>query len=114
MSAHLLAVAVDVDRLAALLRELDGELEREAVGRGERERLLARDHGAGAELLEQLEAALERLGEPLLLEPQHARDLVRLRRQLGIRLAHLLDDDAREAVDVTEPDALRLLRRRGG
>ena len=37
------AVAVDVDRLAALLRELDRELEREAVRGGERERLLARD-----------------------------------------------------------------------
>ena len=31
-----------------------------------------------------------------------------LRRQLGIRLAQLLDDDAREAVDVTESDALAL------
>ena len=35
VSAHLLAVAVDVDRLASLFGELDGELEGEAVGRGE-------------------------------------------------------------------------------
>ncbi len=43
MPLHLDAVAVDVDRLAPLLGELDRELEREAVRRGERERLLARD-----------------------------------------------------------------------
>ena len=41
VARHLDAVTVDVHRLAALLRELDGELQRKAVGRGERERLLA-------------------------------------------------------------------------
>ena len=82
MALHLLAIRVDVHRLAALLRELDGELERESVRRGERERLLARDRLARAEVVEEPEAALERLREALLLEPQDARDLVGLRRQL--------------------------------
>ena len=61
------AVVVDVDRLAALLGELDRELEREAVGRREREGVLARDRVLAGELLEHLQAALERLAEPLLL-----------------------------------------------
>ena len=61
------AVVVDVDGLAALLGELDRELEREAVGGGERERVLARDRVLAGELVEDLEAALERLAEALLL-----------------------------------------------
>ena len=61
------------------------------------------------ELLEELEAALERLAEALLLEPQNALDLVRLLGELRVRVAHLLDDDAGHAMDVVEADALRLL-----
>ena len=72
MPVHLDAIAVDVDGLAPLLGELDGELEREPVRRGEREGLLARDRLVGAELLEELEPALERLEEALLLEPKDA------------------------------------------
>ncbi len=64
-----------------------------------------------SELLEQLEPALERLSEALLLEPHDARDLVALRWEIGIRLAHLLDDDGGQAMHVGEPDALRLLHR---
>jgi hypothetical protein len=41
VTSHLGAVAVDVDDLASLLGELHGELERKAVGRREREGLLA-------------------------------------------------------------------------
>ena len=72
VTLHLDAIPVDVDRLAALPGELDSELDREAVGRSERERLLAGDRLARSELLEQPEAALERLAEALLLEPSDA------------------------------------------
>ena len=111
MTLHLDAIPVDVDRLPALAGELDRELDGKAVGRGERERLLAGDRLVGPELLEQPEPALERLSEALLLESHDARDLVALRWEIGIRLAHLLDDDGGEAMDVGEPDALRLLHR---
>ncbi len=51
------------------------ELDREAVGRGEREGLLAGDRLAAGELVELLQAARERLAEALLLEPDDALDL---------------------------------------
>ena len=111
VTLHLDAIPVDVDRLAALSGELDRELDGEPVRRGERECLLAGDRLAGLELLEQLEPALERLSEALLLESNDARDLVALRREIRIRLAHLLDDDGGETMHVGEPDALRLLHR---
>ena len=97
---HPRAVVVDVDRLAALLGELDRELEREAVGGGERERVLARDRVLAGELLEDLEAALERLAEALLLCLDDALDLGRLLDQLGEGAGDLLDHDPRQAVDV--------------
>src|SRR5688572_27584268 len=58
MLRHGPAVAVDVDRLAALLRELYGQLEREPVGGGERERRLARDRVPVRERLELAQATL--------------------------------------------------------
>ena len=91
------AVVVDVDRLAALLGELDRELEREAVGGGERERVLARDRVLAGELLEDLEPALERLAEALLLRLHDPLDLVRLLDELGERAGDLLDHDPRAA-----------------
>src|SRR6185503_2890142 len=62
---HLGAVAVDVDRLSALLGELRRELDREAVRRRERERLLAGDRLCAREVVEEPRTALERLGESL-------------------------------------------------
>ena len=73
---HLGAVAVDVDRLAALLGELDGQLDGKAVRRGEREGILAGDPPLSGELLEQLQPPLERLAEALLLGAHDALDLV--------------------------------------
>ena len=67
MLLHVAGELVRVDGLAALLRELDGQLDREAVGRRQGERLLTGDRVAPRELLEDLEAARERLGEALLL-----------------------------------------------
>ena len=111
MPLHLDAVAVDVDGLAPLLGELDRELERKPVRRGEREGLLARDRLVGTELLEELEPALERLEEPLLLEPKDASDLVGVLGELRVGIGHLLDHDAGETMDVVQPDPLRLLHR---
>ena len=67
MLVHELAVAVDVHRLAALFGQLDRELDGKAVRRGERERVVRRDRRLTGQLLEALEAARERLLEPLLL-----------------------------------------------
>src|SRR5262249_35686711 len=69
------------------------------------DRVLAR------ELLELLRAPRERLAEALLLEADDTLDLVGMLAQLGIRVAHLLDDDAAEPVDVVEADALPVLHR---
>ena len=49
---HPVAVVVDVDGLASLLGELHRQLDREAVGRGEGECLLARDRVLAGELVE--------------------------------------------------------------
>ena len=73
VALHQLAEAVDVDGLAALLGELLRQLDREAVGGGEREGVLARDRLAAGELLELLQAALQRLAEALLLDADDAR-----------------------------------------
>ena len=94
---HLHAVAVDVDLVAALARELDGELDREAVRRREPERLVGRDVPAG-QLLELAHAAVDRLAEPLLLRADDALDLVGVLDDLRVQ-ADLLDDDARQQVD---------------
>ena len=81
------AVVVDVDGLPALLGELDRELEREAVRGGEREGVLARDRLLAGELLEDLQPALERLLEALLLGLHDPLDLVRVLDELRGRAA---------------------------
>ena len=114
VALHLDPVAVDVDRLAALLRELDGELEREAVRRSEREGLLARDRLLRAELLEEPEPTLERLEEPLLLEAEDTLDLVGALSELRVGVAHLLGDDPGQAVDVVRARSAAPAGSRGG
>ncbi len=111
MLGHELAVAVDVHRLAPLLGQLDGEFDGKAVGRRERERVVRRDRRLIGQLLEALEAARERLLEPLFLGLDLALDRLGLAPQFGIGVAHLLDDDGRQSPDVREPDPLRLLHR---
>ena len=96
MLAHPGAIVVDVDRLAALLGEIDRQLEREAIGRCERECVLARDRVLAGELLEDLEAALERLAEARFLRLDDPLDLVGLLDQLGERAGDLLDHDSRQ------------------
>ncbi len=109
VALHQLGEAVDVDGLPALLGELLGELDREAVGRREREGLLAADRRLRRQRLELLETTCERLAEALLLEGDGVLDLVGVRRELGIGLAHLLADDPRQAVDALEADPLGVL-----
>ncbi len=108
MPLHLGVVAVDVDGAAALLGELDRELEREPVRRGERERVLAGDRALARELLEEPHAAVERLLEALLLGPNDLRDLIRLLPELRVGVPHLLDDDPGQRMESGEADALRL------
>ena len=108
---HQLAEAVDVDGLAALLGELLRQLDREPVGRGERERVLGVDRGRARRARRRPLPARERLGEPLLLARHDALDLVGVLREQRVRLAHLADDDARQPVRVVEADAARLVDR---
>ncbi len=105
---HEAAEAVDVDRLATLLCELLGQLDREAVRRGQRERALRVDRVAIRELVEHLHAAGERLRETLVLGANDALDLVGLLPKERVRIAHLLDDDRREPVKTVQADPVRL------
>ena len=95
MPFHQLAEAVDVERLAALLCELLRELDREAVGRDERERVVGGDRILAGELVEHLHPARERLRELLLLGAHDALDVGGVLAQHRIRVAHLLDHDGR-------------------
>ena len=62
----------------ALLGQLLGQLDREAVCRDEQERLVRCDPGLAGELVEDLQPARERLGEALLLCADDTLDLVRV------------------------------------
>src|ERR1700747_760367 len=64
---HQPRVLLAVHAETALARELLGQLDREAIRRLQRERVLAGDRAPCRRLVEELHAALERLGEPLLL-----------------------------------------------
>ena len=108
MPRHLLPVAVDVDRLPALLRQLDRELDREPVRRRERERLLAGDRLLAGELLEHLQPALQRLAEALLLGAYDPLDRLPVLDHLRVPRPDLVGDDPRDAVDVLQPDPPRL------
>jgi hypothetical protein len=107
VTLHLLPVAVDVDLVSALRRQLDGELDREPVGGGELERVLGADVPA-RELVELLHPAVERLPEPLLLGAHDPLDLIGVLDHLGIPRADLLDDDPRQRVHGRQADASRL------
>ena len=104
---------VDVDGEAALLGELDGQLEREAVGVVELEGVLAGDVSARGDLVEELQAARERLREALLLGGQRGLDLRAVLLELGIGGAHVRDHGAGEPGEERrfEPDPLAVLHR---
>ena len=67
VSLHLLRIRGLVDGDAALTCELERQLDREAVGGLELERVLAADRAARGRLLEQLHPTVEGLGEAFLL-----------------------------------------------
>jgi hypothetical protein len=92
---HEVAEAVHVDRLAALLRELLRQLDREAVGGREIERILRLDGLPARQLVEDLHPTRERLAELLLLGAHDALDVSCVLTELRVRAAHLLDHDCR-------------------
>ena len=83
MLLHQPLEAVLVDGEPPLARELDGQLDREAVRRREREGVLAGDVAARRDVFEELHAAGERLGEAFLLRAQRLADLSRFASSSG-------------------------------
>jgi hypothetical protein len=78
----------------------------------EAERVLAGDVAVvRRDVLEQAHPTRERLAEPLFLRRQDAVDVGAVRFELRVRLAHLLDHDVAEAIEVRrlESDTLSLL-----
>ena len=108
---HQLRVATLVDRHAALERELPCQLDREPVRVVQLERCVATERRAARKLVEDRHPARQRPLELLLLGLHDALDVGRVRLQLGEGVAHLLDDDIRQAPELVEPDRLRLLNR---
>ena len=109
MLCHPLLEVVLVHGNPALERQLAGQLEREAVGRGQVERLLAGDGAARGDLLEELHPARQRLGETLFLGAQHVTDPLAILRQLREPVAHLLDHGVADPPEIVEPDRSRLV-----
>ena len=91
MPFHQPRVLLLVDLEPALARELVRQLDREAVGGLQRERVVAADPPVRRGFLEQRHAALERLREALLLGGEDVVDLAAMLDELGVRVAHLLD-----------------------
>ena len=108
---HQALEALLVDAQALLGRELEREVEREAVGVVQQERLLgadallARVARAGDHVVEQPHALVERAVERLLLVAQPHLDRLALLVQLGVRGAHRLAHDLREARQEARLDA---------
>src|SRR5215216_6787292 len=98
-----------VDGQAALARKLAGQLDREPVGRRQRERVVAGDITLRRDLVEEPQAACERLGETVLLRTQDVLDRLPVLLELRIPGGRLLDDDVREPPEVLEADLARLL-----
>ena len=109
MLLHERREALLVHREAAVSRELRRQLDREAVGRGQRKGVVGRDVALRRDLLEQPHPARERFGEALLLTPEDVPNAVPVLRQLRIPRRHLFDDDVREPPEVFEADLARLL-----
>ena len=100
VAAHLLAVAVRVDALAALGRELDGQLDREAVGRGEPECVRAADRLASESSSNSL-SPRSSVSEKRSSSARTTRSIVSAcSTTSGYHGADLLDDDRRQPVHV--------------
>jgi hypothetical protein len=93
---HRLVEAGAVDAHATLRRHLDRQVDREAERVVEAERIGPTDDAPGRDQLVQASRPrLERAGELLLLGLDAIEDLVALRTERRIRLAHQVDDDVR-------------------
>ena len=92
---HLDLETVEIDVMAALLRDLASQLEREAVGVVQQERDRTGDRGTGVEAVElrveQGGARTKGRAEPLLFTGDDRANEVLLLDEFGIRLAHDLD-----------------------
>ena len=106
---HLRREPVEVDRPAALRRDLAGEVDREAERVVEEERSLAGDVAGVEHVVEQVLAPLQRGAEPLLLAPDHLRHELVVLLELRVRAAHRrdrrVDERGRDEVARAEPVA---------
>ena len=99
---HQLAEADLVDQQSLLLRHLQGQVDREAVGVVEREGALPAEHGVartpylGGGLVEDRGAGPERLPEGVLLGVGDLRDPLPVAVQLVVGLAHLVAADRQQ------------------
>ncbi len=94
LGVHCGVEALDVHGQVTLARDVLGEIEREAVGVVQAERIHAGDHAVadlGRDVVENLHARIQRFSKTLFLGLQGAHDGVDLGRQFGIGHAHLLD-----------------------
>ena len=93
LPVHRVGEGGDIDADAARFQRVLGEIERKAIGVVQRERGIAVEHvallQAAAFLVEDREAALQRLAEPGLFQPQRFLDQVFGAHQFRIGLAHL-------------------------
>ena len=110
---HAFLEAGEVDRAAALARDLAGEVDRETERVVQEERVVARDVLLVDDLGEHVDAALQRGAERFLFALDDlAHDLVR-RRDLRVRVAHRGDDrvDHRRQHDVARAEQVRVAHR---
>src|SRR5258707_15650919 len=82
--------------MAVLGRDHLREIGREAVGVVELERILARNDRLVTPLLHTRESTLNRLEKPFLFRPRAALDVLLLRHELWIDVAHRAGDGARQ------------------
>ena len=88
--------ALDVHRMPMLGSDHLREIERKPVRIVELERVLTRDHGLVTEFLHPLQSTFDRLQEALLLGPRDPLNVLLLRHQLRIHVAHHATDRARQ------------------
>src|SRR5262249_31305939 len=85
---HARAEPVEIDGVPALFRDLAREIDREPERVVEEERALARHVTTAEQVVEHVEAALERLPEPFLLPLHRARHVVMALDDLRVRVSH--------------------------
>ncbi len=109
MGLHVPRELVLVEREPALAAELARQFRGEAVGRRQLERVLPGDRTLGRDLLENAQAAGERLREALLLAANHLLDARAMLDELRVPGSHLLRHDVGQPPHLAEADRMRLL-----